>query len=72
MNGTWALPLDLGMRDLFREEAAVFAAISAVLFVTGVVSGLAGVFVMAGVAGLAAGGITVAHTARAMVSPVDA
>lgn len=63
--------VELTADDFVLEEAFVFGAIAVVLFVTGLVSGYAGVYVLAAVAGVVAVGFTVVHTAKSMVTPTS-
>ncbi|WP_226346844.1 hypothetical protein [Agilicoccus flavus] len=61
--------VDLYLGDLVTFDAVVFAAIALVLLVTGLVSGIAGVTLFAGLTALVSVGLMVAHSARAMVTP---
>lgn len=53
-------PLNLKPSDVVSEQGVTFAAISLVLVITGLVSGIGTLFVLAGIAALVSCGFTVA------------
>lgn len=57
------------LRDVVSEQGLVFAAITLVLLVTGVVSGITGVVLLAAVTLVLSVVATVAHAATVMTSP---
>ena len=63
--------LDLRLRDLVPGDAVLFAAMSVVLFVTGAVSGIAGVLVLGAITTAVAIALTAGHTAKTMVTPAS-
>ena len=67
---TPALPLHLEPKDVVSEQGVTFAAITVVLVAVGLVSGIEGVLVMAGITAFAAAAFTVA-TIIASISATD-
>jgi hypothetical protein len=63
-----SLPLGLTVKDVAGEQGVTFAAISLVLVVVGIISGIDGVLILAGLSSLAACAFTIAKVITSITS----